>query len=112
MKLGAVLLARVQQSDGQLKMRPVIVLAPVPPYQDLLVCAVSSQTRHEVIGFDDLILDTCPDFSQSGLKISSLIRLGLVATIPSSAIVGTLGSVSSKRLQVLQRRLADRICPT
>jgi hypothetical protein len=25
MKLGAVLLARVQQSDGQLKMRPVIL---------------------------------------------------------------------------------------
>jgi mRNA interferase MazF len=72
MNPGTVLLARVQQSDGKLKIRPVIVFAVVPPYQDLLVCAVSSQTRHEVTGFDELLLDTSSDFVQSGLKTSSL----------------------------------------
>jgi mRNA interferase MazF len=111
MNPGAVLLARVQQSDGQLKIRPVIVIALIPPYQDLLVCAVSSQTHHEVIGFDDPIPNTSPDFIQSGLKVSSLIRLGLIATIPSSVVVGSLGSISAMRLQNLQRRLADHISP-
>ena len=108
---GAILLARVQQSDGHLKIRPAVVLSLIPPYQDLLICGVSSQARHEVVGFDDLILTTSRDFGQSGLKVASLIRLGLLATIPASSVVGTLGSVAFDRLQLLQKRLADHISP-
>lgn len=62
MSPGAVLLARVQQSDGQLKIRPAVMLALLPPYGDFLICGVSSQIRHEVLGFDDLILTTSHDF--------------------------------------------------
>lgn len=111
MSPGDVVLARVQQSDGRLKVRPAVVLSMVPPYQDYLICGVSSKTRHEVVGFDDLLPMTDVDFPQSGLKVDSLIRLGLLATVPSSVIVGQLGSLTPQRLERLQKRLADHLYP-
>jgi mRNA interferase MazF len=86
----------------------VVVLQEMPPYGDLLVCAVSSQLRHEYPGFDEIIARD-DDFAASGLKVSSLIRLGLIATIPRSAILGELGEVSAARLESLRGRLASHI---
>jgi hypothetical protein len=43
------------------------------------------------------------------LKVTSLIRLGLIATIPRSAILGELGVISSERLNDLKARLASQI---
>jgi mRNA interferase MazF len=86
----------------------VVVLQEMPPYGDLLVCAVSSQLRHEYPGFDEIIARD-DDFAASGLKVSSLIRLGLIATIPRSAILGELGEVSAARLERLRGRLASHI---
>ena len=86
----------------------MVVLQEMPPYGDLLVCAVSSQLRHEYPGFDEIIARD-DDFAASGLKVSSLIRLGLIATIPRSAILGELGEVSAARLERLRGRLASHI---
>ncbi len=104
---GRVILARVQQSDGQFKRRPAVVLAALPPYNDLLICGISSKIRHEVAGFDDVIRRDDPDFVQSGLKDTSLIRLGLLTTIPVAAVIGELGSLPPKRHTTLLNRLAD-----
>jgi mRNA interferase MazF len=109
MSPGDVVLSRVQQSDGRLKTRPAVVLSRVPPYQDLVICGISSKIQREVAGFDDVILKTDPEFTRTGLKVDSLIRLGLLATIPTTAVAGALGSISDERLRLLQRRLADHI---
>lgn len=109
MKAGSVALARIQQADGRTKRRPVVVLQEMPPYRDWLVCAVSSQLRHECPGFDDIIGPDDDDFVTSGLKTSSLIRPGLVATLPESAILGQLGTISAARLSQLRKRLATHI---
>ena len=106
---GDVILARVQQADGRLKLRPVVVIRPVPPYADLLVCAVSSRLHHESPGFDDVIATGDGDFPSSGLKTTSLIRLGLLTTIPRTMVGGKLGEISGKRLEKLQSRLARYI---
>lgn len=109
MNPGSVILARVQQADGQLKARPMIVLQVMPPFSDYLVVAISSQLRHEVSGFDEIIATESEDFPQSGLKQSSLIRLGLLSTVPNSESIGRLGQVSNERLTRLQSRLANHI---
>jgi len=111
MKPGSIVLCRVQQSDGRLKIRPAVVLAQMPPFQDLLICAISSQVRHEVAGFDELVLSGTPEFVQSGLKVDSLIRLGLLATVPPSAVAGTLGSITTARLVRLLERLTTYLNP-
>jgi hypothetical protein len=55
MKLGTTALARVQQADGRLKTRPVLLLSLMPPFSDYLVCAQSSKLHHECPGFDEVI---------------------------------------------------------
>ena len=109
MKPGAVALARLQQADERAKLRPVIILNRMPPFDDYLVCALSSQLQHEAKGFDEVIGTDAGDYSQSGLKVASLVRLGMIATIPGSAIRGQLGSIDGDRLQRLRTRLADQI---
>lgn len=109
MKPGGIALAELQQADGRLKARPVLVLSVMPPFSDYLVCALTSKLYHTRAGFDEVVAVDDDDFVTSGLKVASLIRLGMVATIPASAILGQLGSVSDDRLRRLRSRLARQI---
>ena len=43
MKEGDVLLTELPQADGARKLRPVLFLRRMPPFQDFLVCGISSQ---------------------------------------------------------------------
>jgi mRNA interferase MazF len=109
MKAGDIALAQLQQADGRMKARPVLALHQMPPFADHLVCALSSRLHHECAGFDEIIASADEDFESSGLKVPSLIRLGMVATIPSSAVLGQLGTISHERLIRLRNRLARHI---
>jgi len=71
-------LTPLPQADGEAKQRPAILLRQVPPFGDWLVCGVSTQVHHEIVGFDDLIEPSHADFAGSGLKAPSLIRLGFL----------------------------------
>lgn len=91
MKESDVVLTPVPQADGSLKNRPAILLRELPPYRDCLVCGVSSQLHHEMKGFDDIVSPSDPDFASSGLRVQSLIRLGFLAVLPRSKILGSIG---------------------
>jgi len=60
------------QADGRVKNRPAIVSREMPPFQDLLVCGVSTQLRQEAKDFDEVISPSDPDFVSSGLIEESL----------------------------------------
>ena len=107
MKEGDVVIVAMPQADGSVKNRPTIILREMPPFQDLLVCGVSSQLRQEVKGFDEVILTTASDFWSSGLIGNSLIRLGFLTVVPQKQIVGVIGSISSARHQELLRKLTN-----
>lgn len=109
MKSGDILLAQLQQADGRMKARPVLVLHQMPPFADHLVCALSSRLHHECVDFDEIIASSDEDYEGSGLKVPSLIRLGMLATIPGSAVLGQLGTISKERLIRLRNRLARHI---
>jgi mRNA interferase MazF len=83
MKEADVVLTPIPQADGVIKNRPAIILREMPPYRDFLVCGVSTQLDKEVRGFDEVISDTDEDFQSSGLRTSSLVRLGFLAVLPS-----------------------------
>jgi mRNA interferase MazF len=76
MKEGDVLLASIPQSDGARKDRPVLFLKRMPPFQDFLVCGISSQLQQAVPRLDETLAPSDADFRMSGLKAPSLIRLG------------------------------------
>lgn len=107
MKEADVVLTPIPQADGSVKNRPAVVLREMPPYRDLLVCGVSTQLHRQVEGFDDLITASDDDFSESGLRAASLIRLSFLAVLPRRSIIGSIGSVSQERHRRLLKRLSD-----
>lgn len=106
---GDVALTPLPQANGQTKNRPVILLRSMPPHGDYLVCGVSTQMRHEVSGFDDLIQPGDADFGASGLKAPSLIRLGFLAVLPARDLLGSIGSISRVRHRRLLVRLSRHL---
>ena len=107
MKEADIVLTPIPQADGVIKNRPAIILREMPPYRDFLVCGVSTQLDKEVKGFDEVISDTDEDFQSSGLRTSSLVRLGFLALLPSRQIIGAIGSISSTRHGKLLKTLSD-----
>ena len=93
MKPGDLLLASLETSDGGSKIRPVILLDTIPPYGDLLVCAVSSQLRLEVPGLDEVIGPQDEDYVSSGLRLPSLVRTGQLAVKRRSLFHGRIGRI-------------------
>jgi mRNA interferase MazF len=107
MKEGSVVLAVIQQADGQLKKRPAVVLRELPGYHDLLICGVSSQLHQEVKGFDEIVSRADSDFVASGLQSDSLIRLGHLMAISPKHVEGEIGSISTKRRKRLLKNLSN-----
>lgn len=107
MKEGDVILTPVPQADGAVKNRPAIILREMPPYKDLLVCGVSTQLHQQVKDFDEIISSSDADFVASGVKSESLIRLGFLAVLQRSRIMGSIGEISAERRGRLLKRLSD-----
>jgi mRNA interferase MazF len=107
MKEGDVILTPIPQANGQVKNRPALFLREMPPFNDALVCGISTQLRQEVKGFDEIIGQNDPDFGSSGLVQDSLIRLGFLAIVPRNKIIGSIGSISPARRKRLLQNLND-----
>jgi mRNA interferase MazF len=107
MKEGDVALAVLPQADQETKRRPFVVLREMPLYGDFLVCGISTQLRHRIVSFDEIISPGDSDFKSSGLLTQSLIRLGFLAMVPRRRLMGIIGSVSPERHGRLLRTLSD-----
>lgn len=90
------------------KPRPVLLLAPVPgPYDDWLVCMISTQLQQAMAGFDEVIEQHDPDFDSSGLKIASVVRVARLAVVPADMLMGGIGEIGPERLDRIKRTIAD-----
>lgn len=107
MKSGSIILTPMPQADGRSKNRPVLVLCRVHPFDDFLVCGISTQLRHTVEGFDEIIAPGDEDFASSRLVEKSLIRLGYLSTIFPPDVKGQLGQIGRERITRLLQRLAS-----
>jgi mRNA interferase MazF len=111
MNEGDIALAPLPQADGQIKNRPVVLLCRLPPFGDFLVCGVSTQLHQRVADFDEVIEKADKEFPTSGLKAASLIRLGFLAVLPETALLGKIGVVSSARRERLLANLCRQLKP-
>ena len=111
MKEGDVVLTPLPQADGNIKNRPAIFLREMPPFQDILVCGVSTQLHQMAPDFDEIITRRDSDFSTSGLLAESLVRLGFLAVLPRKNIVGGIGAIAPERHARLLRRLSRHLQP-
>jgi mRNA interferase MazF len=103
---GDVILTSFPQADGQVKVRPALILRRMPRFGDLLICGISTQLHYAVANFDEVIEPADADFSASGLKAPSLLRLGFLAVLPAGKSLGRIGSVADERRQ----RLVGNLC--
>ncbi len=105
---GQVVLFRFPQTDLEAgKPRPALLLGRLPgDYDDWLICMISSQIRHHIQGFDEIIQDADADFAESGLKVSSVIRVGRLAVVEGEILLGATGQIAPERLQRIKSRLA------
>ncbi len=96
------------QAPGTL--RPALVLRGCPgPHRDWLVCMISLQVRHAISGIDEIVQASEPDFFQTGLKQTSLIRATRLAIVTENMLQGIIGKLDSQRLVRIQTRIASWI---
>ncbi|MBI5902854.1 MAG: type II toxin-antitoxin system PemK/MazF family toxin [Deltaproteobacteria bacterium] len=108
---GQITLFKFPQTDQTLgKLRPALVLRKIPgPYDDWLICMVSSQLSQELPEFDVVVYANDPDFEQSGLKTSSVIRVFRLAVVNKDTLLGSIGNISGERLNLIKSRLSSWI---
>jgi mRNA interferase MazF len=106
MKAADIVLTVIPQ-DNQQKIRPALVLKVLPKFNDLLVCAISTQLYQLAPGFDLILVDSHPAFPKSGLKSTSLFRLGSLAVLSTEDIVGTIGVLKQDLHDKLINNLTD-----
>ena len=105
-----VLISLPQFSGGPAKLRPALVLAELPgPYQNLLICGISTQLRQQNANWDELIETRDADFVASGLRRDSIIRLSYLYSADSSEIAGVIGRIDASRLRPLRQRLSAHL---
>lgn len=105
---GQIALFRFPQTDLEVgKLWPALLLGQLPgDYDDWLICMISSQIRHYIPQFDEMIQEHDSDFPQSGLKVASVIRVGRLAVLEGRVLLGATGHISPERLQRIKNRLA------
>ena len=90
------------------KLRPALLLGQLPgPYDDWLICMISSQLHQYVEGFDEIVAEDDADFRASGLKTSSVIRIGRLAVVESSILLGAIGEIDGERLSRIKAKLSN-----
>ncbi len=106
---GDIVLFRFPQTDlAEGKLRPALLLGKLPgEYDDWLICMISSQTRQYLPDFDEIVQESDPDFTQSGLKLESAIRVGRLAVIEGELLLGEVGKISNERLKRIKKHLSD-----
>jgi len=112
---GQIILFRFPQADLEAgKLRSALLLGKLlGDYDDWLICMISSQTRHYIPQFDEFIQENDQendsDFTQSGLKVASVIRVGRLAVDEGQILLGATGQISPERLQRIKNHLSEWI---
>jgi mRNA interferase MazF len=106
---GQVVVFRFPQTDlEEGKLRPALLLGKLPGnYDDWLICMISSQTHQFIEGFDEIVKESDADFGESGLKVTSVIRVGRLAVVSGDILLGAIGQVSNERISKVKKRLSD-----
>ena len=92
------------------KLRPALVVRKLPgPYDDWLVCMISSQVERAIESFDEAVRTNDLDFADSGLKTDSVIRISRLAAVERGVLVGAIGHIGSERLSRVRASLSDWI---
>ncbi|MDX2082086.1 MAG: type II toxin-antitoxin system PemK/MazF family toxin [Terrimicrobiaceae bacterium] len=103
---GKIAIAPLPQADGVWKNRPVLVIFRTRPFQDYVVCGISTQLHTALPGLDEVLDERCADFPDSGLTRPSVIRVLFLGTVAPGDIKGFIGEIGAERFQRIASNLA------
>ena len=105
---GDIVLIRFQRTDLQAgKLRPALVVVLMTGrHNDWLLAAISYRLYQAITGLDEVIYPTDADFSQTRLRVASVIRASRLATVEDSVIDARLGRISTARLHRVREQIA------
>lgn len=108
---GQIVLFRFPQTNQPKgKLRPALVIREITGlHKDWLICMIFSQLSHRIKNFDEIITENDGDFVSSGLKQISLIRIGRLAVVEKTILLGAIGEISPARLYRIKNNLSDWI---
>lgn len=107
MKRGTIVLTPFPFTNlsGQ-KVRPAVVVSRSDRQgRDVLLAFITGQQPSALTPTDLLIADSHPDFPQTGLKKTSVIKFDKLVTIETSILLGELGELSAALRQEMDAKL-------
>ena len=109
MKPGDIVLLRFPQADlAAGKLRPALVVAIAPGrHPDVLLALITSRAYQEIPDFDEVVDPAQADFTSSGLKARSIIRLARLVSVEDAVVNARLGEISPQRLRRIKKRLVE-----
>ena len=90
------------------KVRPAIIVSADPQQQDIVIAFISSVVDKP--GNSDVVLENKnPDFPKTGLKKTSVFKMGKLLTVDSVLAIRHLGHAPSSLLLVLEKALRSAL---
>ncbi|MBW4693224.1 MAG: type II toxin-antitoxin system PemK/MazF family toxin [Lyngbya sp. HA4199-MV5] len=103
---GDIVLVEFPFTDlSQTKLRPEIVLSVSTRFDEITLCFVSSQAV-DALELNEFALNTTdPEFAETGLRVTSRVRVTRITTLNSLLIKRRLGKLGSRYTQALNEYL-------
>ena len=90
------------------KVRPAVCLTnEIEPYRHLVLAFITSQVSQNPNASDFVVDALAAEFSQTGLKVSSMIRLHRLMTVSKSIVTRELGHIPNSIQPEIERRIKD-----
>jgi mRNA interferase MazF len=103
---GDILLTQFPFTDlSQTKLRPAIVLHASIPKNEITVCFISSQKITQLSDSEFALLDSDPEFSSTGLRTSSKVRVSRIVTLNHQLTSRKLGQLGAHHMKILDNTL-------
>jgi mRNA interferase MazF len=88
------------------KVRPAVCLTDeIHPYSHIVLAFITSQVSMNPSDTDFVIDSSDADFAQTGLKVSSTVRLHRLMTVSKTIIKRELGELSNNQKAEIENRL-------
>lgn len=92
---------------SQTKLRPAVVLWADSKGQDVTLCFISSQKVERLAANEFAIASNDPQFSRTGLKVTSKVRVTRVVTLERRMLQRRLGRLGGQLMERLDQTLRD-----
>ncbi len=88
------------------KVRPVVCLTnPIGQHSHVIVSFISSRTPSDLLETDLILDSTQEDFTKTGLRVSSTLRLHRLMTVTTALFLRELGELPSRMQDELENRI-------